>query len=86
MSESKVWSITCAVDGLEQLMPGKVLNDGAETKRKGGNQTFIEKFRLVFGFLMMLAGLFFGLFSTDIGVGLGFLTFLASPFVMITDK
>jgi hypothetical protein len=55
-------------------------------QRKTNNPTFIEKFRLIFGFFMLILGLYFGVFSTGIGVSLGFLSFMASPFVMITDK
>lgn len=48
--------------------------------------TLTEKARLIFGLLMMISGLYFGLFTTGAGEGLGFLSFLASPFVLITGK
>jgi len=48
--------------------------------------TLAEKARLVFGLLMMISGLYFGLFSTGAGEGLGFLSFLTSPFIMVNGK
>ncbi len=48
--------------------------------------TFVEKFRLIIGVLMMIAGLYFGLFTAGVSESLGLLTFIASPFVMVTDK
>jgi len=48
--------------------------------------TFVEKFRLLFGISMMFAGLYFGLFTAGVGEILGLLSFIASPFVMVTDK
>ena len=46
----------------------------------------VGKLRLLFGILMLISGLYFGLFSVGIGEGLGFLSVLASPFVMVADK
>jgi len=46
----------------------------------------IEKFRILFGLMMMLSGLYFGLFTAGISESLGFISVLASPFVMVTDK
>lgn len=43
-------------------------------------------FRLVIGLIMMFAGLFFGLFTEMPGHGLGLLSFIVSPFVILTDK
>jgi predicted RND superfamily exporter protein len=41
---------------------------------------------LLLGFLIMTAGLYFGLFTTGAGEGLGFLALMASPFVMVADR
>ncbi len=62
------------------------MNYTAEMERYTNVQTFVEKFRLIIGVLMMIAGLYFGLFTAGIGESLGLLTFIASPFVMVTDK
>jgi hypothetical protein len=48
--------------------------------------TITEKARLIFGLLLMISGLYFGLFSTGAGEGLGFLSFLTSPFIMVNGK
>lgn len=42
--------------------------------------------RLILGLTMMIAGLYFGLFTEMPGRGLGWLSFIASPFVFLTDK
>jgi hypothetical protein len=42
--------------------------------------------RLILGLTMMIAGLYFGLFTAQSGQGLGLLSFIASPFVFLTDK
>ena len=42
--------------------------------------------RLVLGLTMMIAGLYFGLFTGMPGHGLGLLCFIVSPFVFLTDK
>jgi hypothetical protein len=86
MSESNVWSKTGASRNLGEMKRTQVSGVGAEPERKTDNQTVIEKFRLIVGFLMLISGLYFGLFSTGIGVSLGFLSFMTSPFVMVTDK
>ena len=58
-----------------------------EVKQRTENSaTTAGTVRLLFGLLMMISGLYFGLFSAGIGESLGFLSFLASPFVMVTDK
>ena len=44
------------------------------------------KFRLILGLIMMFAGLYFGLFTETPGHGLGLLSFIVSPFVILTDK
>jgi hypothetical protein len=58
----------------------------AEITVKNNVPTFIEKFRMIFGLAMLVLGFYFGMFSTGIGEGLGFITLMASPFVMVTDK
>lgn len=42
--------------------------------------------RLILGLTMMIAGLYFGLFTEMPGQGLGLLSFIASPFVFLTDQ
>ena len=42
--------------------------------------------RLILGLTMMIAGLYFGLFTEMPGQGLGLLSFIASPFIFLTDK
>jgi hypothetical protein len=44
------------------------------------------KIRLLLGLVMMFAGLYFGLFTEVSGHGLGLLSFLVSPFVILTDN
>ena len=44
------------------------------------------RIRLVLGLTMMITGLYFGLFTEMPGQGLGLLSFIASPFVFLTDK
>ena len=58
----------------------------AEIARETTLPTLAEKVRLLFGLLMMISGLYFGLFSAGVSEGLGLLSVLASPFVMVTDK
>lgn len=57
-----------------------------EMTRETDFSTLTEKARLIFGLLMMISGLYFGLFTTGAGEGLGFLSFLASPFILVTGK
>lgn len=42
--------------------------------------------RLILGLTMIIAGLYFGLFTDLPGHGLGLLCFIVSPFVFLTDK
>lgn len=42
--------------------------------------------RLILGLAMMIAGLYFGIFTEMPGHGLGLLCFIVSPFVLLTDK
>lgn len=44
------------------------------------------RFRLILGLTMMIGGLYFGLFTTHPGHGLGLLFFIISPFVFLTDN
>jgi hypothetical protein len=48
--------------------------------------TLAGPFRLILGMTMMIAGLYFGLFTEITGHGLGLLFFIVSPFVFLTDK
>ena len=59
---------------------------GVETAATTFYSTAFEKARLLLGLVMMISGLYFGLFSVGAAEGLGFLTVMASPFVMLTDK
>ncbi len=67
-------------------LPEAILNCTAEIRRKAKNPQFMEKFRLLLGLFVMFIGLYFGLFTTGVGEGLGFLAMMASPFVMVSDK
>lgn len=62
------------------------MNYATEIKGDIDIQTFAEKARLILGLVMMFAGLYFGVSSDGAGEGLGLLTFLVSPFVMVTDR
>ena len=62
------------------------MNYGAEIERGIYFSTSGERMRLLLGLIMMFSGLYFGLFSAGAGEGLGFLSFMASPFVMLADK
>lgn len=83
VSERKLCYSTGA---FSETMPESILNGAAETVRKAVEPRFVEKFRIILGFLMMFAGLYFGLFTAGASEGLGFLAVMASPFVMVTDK
>jgi hypothetical protein len=93
MSEKKVWFMTGASrdDGAvcrenSKDREGEKMNYETETGRKTNVPTFIEKARLIFGLIMMFAGLYFGLFSAGASEGLGLLSLMTSPFVMVSDK
>ncbi len=58
----------------------------AETIGTTNYSAVFEKARILLGLVMLFAGLYFGLFTAGAGEGLGFLTVMASPFVMLTDK
>ena len=55
-----------------------------ETKKQ--TPAFIEKVRIMLGLAMMVAGLYFGLFTIGASEGLGYLSVLASTFEKIADK
>ncbi|MBX7172917.1 MAG: hypothetical protein K1X72_18240 [Pyrinomonadaceae bacterium] len=57
-----------------------------EIKRNTNVLTFFEKVRLMLGVVMMISGLYFGLFTVGVGEGLGMLSFMASPFLLGFDK
>lgn len=42
--------------------------------------------RLILGLTMMIGSLYFGLFTAQPGHGLGLLCFIASPFVLLSDR
>ncbi len=62
------------------------MNCAIEIKRETEFPKLAEKVRMLLGLLMMIGGLYFGLFAVGAVEGLGFLAFLASPFVIVTDK
>lgn len=60
-------------------------NYAAEMKGKADSPVLAGRVRLFLGLTMMIAGLYFGLFTEMPGQGLGLLSFIASPFVFLTD-
>lgn len=85
MSERKLCYVTgTAASG--NSIPEAILSGAAETMSKTGDPRFIEKFRIILGFLMMIAGLYLGFFTSGASEGLGFLAVMASPFVMVTEQ
>ena len=62
------------------------MNYATELKAPATYPTPAGKIRLILGLTMMIAGLYFGLFVGGQGHGLGLLSFLVSPFVILTDK
>lgn len=86
MNERKLCYMTGAAGTFEETLPEKIFGGAAKTISKTVEPRFIEKFRIILGFLMMFAGLYFGLFTAGASEGLGFLAVMASPFVMVTDK
>lgn len=86
MSKEKCLSLTQAGGEFGGALPEAILNCTAEIRRKAANPQFMEKFRLLLGLFVMFAGLYFGLFTSGAGEGLGFLAVLASPFVMVIDR
>jgi len=61
-------------------------NYATEMNGNAYQPTLAGPFRLILGLTMMIAGLYFGLFTEVIGHGLGLLCFIVSPFVFLTDK
>ncbi len=61
-------------------------NYAAEMNGNIGSPELAGRVRLILGLTMMIAGLYFGLFTEMPGQGLGLLSFIASPFVFLTDK
>jgi len=54
-----------------------------------GNANYPElagRVRLILGLTMMIAGLYFGLFTDMPGHGLGLMFFIVSPLVFLIDK
>ncbi len=62
------------------------MNYGSETKKKVNYSGAVAKARLMVGLGMLFAGLYLGFFSAGAGVGFGFLSVMASPFVMIAER
>lgn len=86
MRKEKCLYMAGTADEFTNSLPEAILNCTAEIKRKASNPQFMEKFRLLLGLFVMFSGLYFGLFTTGVGEGLGFLAMMASPFVMVSDK
>lgn len=86
MNERKLCYATGAAETFENTLPETIFGGAADTIRKTGELRFVEKFRVILGFLMMFAGLYFGLFTAGASEGLGFLAVMASPFVMVSDN
>ena len=61
-------------------------NYAIETNGYAHSPELAGRIRLVLGLTMMIAGLYFGLFTAMPGHGLGLLFFIVSPFVFLTDK
>jgi hypothetical protein len=86
MSENKICYATGATETFGNGLMEAILSGAAKIRGKAADRKFTEKFRLLLGFLIMTAGLYFGLFTTGAGEGLGFLALMASPFVMVADR
>lgn len=71
---------------MERAIEGEFMSYATEIKKKSNVSPVIEKVRLLLGLSMMISGLYFGLFFVGAAESLGFLSVLASPFVMVTDK
>ena len=61
-------------------------NYATEIKGNPYLPTLAGPVRLILGMTMMIAGLYFGLFTEIPGHGLGLLFFIVSPLVILTDK
>ena len=61
-------------------------NYAAEMNGYAHSPALAGRFRLILGLTMMIAGLYFGLFTEIPGHGLGLLAFIVSPLVFLTDK
>lgn len=61
-------------------------NPATEMKGNTSSPELAGRVRLILGLTMMIAGLYFGLFTEMPGHGLGLLLFIVSPSVFLTDK
>ena len=61
-------------------------NYATETNGYARSPELAGHVRLALGLTMMIAGLYFGLFTEMPGHGLGLLCFIVSPFVFLTDE
>lgn len=61
-------------------------NYATEMKGNINSPALAGRVRLILGMTMMIAGLYFGLFTEMPGHGLGLLFFIVSPLVFLTDK
>ena len=61
-------------------------NYATEMKGNANYPELAGRVRLILGLTMMIAGLYFGLFTDMPGHGLGLMFFIVSPLVFLTDK
>jgi len=63
-----------------------MMNYATETNGNANSPALAGRVRLILGLTMMIAGLYFGLFTAVTGHGLGLMCFIVSPFVYLTDR
>ena len=61
-------------------------NYATEMRGNANSPELAGRVRLILGLTMMIAGLYFGLFTDMPGHGLGLMFFIVSPLVFLTDK
>ena len=61
-------------------------NYASEMNKNINSPALAGRVRLILGLTMMIAGLYFGLFTALPGHGLGLFFFIVSPFVFLTDE
>ncbi len=61
-------------------------NYATEMNGNANSPELAGRVRLILGLAMMIAGLYFGLFTDMPGHGLGLMCFIVSPFVFLTDR
>ena len=61
-------------------------NYATEMNERLNSPALAGRVRMITGLTMMIAGLYFGLFTALPGHGLGLFFFIVSPFVFLTDE